>query len=57
MKNLKFGMFALLIGMFASCDNNDDTCHECHMAYIVDNVEIAVEIGEFCGSVRRSRRT
>jgi len=50
MKNLKFGMFALLIGMFASCDSHDD-CHECHIAYIVDNVEVAeVEIGEFCGS-------
>ena len=24
MKNLKFGMFALLIGMFASCDSHDD---------------------------------
>lgn len=51
MKNLKFGMFALLIGMFASCDSHDDGCHECHIAYIVDNVEVAgVDIGEFCGS-------
>ena len=39
----------LLVGIFGfmtSCSSSDD-CHECHIAY--DNDTVQVDIGEFCG--------
>ena len=44
-----FAFAAIAIG-FTSCSDDDDGCHECHVAYMVGTDEVSVDIGEFCGS-------
>ena len=56
MKKLKLGIFAIAIALFSACDNHEDDCHECHVAYENNGVEIEVEIlaadggDDFCGT-------
>ena len=41
----------LAITSMTSCSKDDDElCHECHIAFDGPNGEIEVEIGEFCGA-------
>ena len=54
MKKIKLLMCLSAIGivsMFSSCSSNDTDCHECHIAWMnAAQVEVEVEIGEFCGN-------
>ena len=50
---LKFSNITCVIQVQLDFDNESlffNDCHECHVVYIIDGVELEIEIGEFCGS-------
>tara|TARA_B100001758_G_C18284810_1_gene543680 strand:+ start:518 stop:820 length:303 start_codon:yes stop_codon:yes gene_type:complete len=53
MKKLNYLLAAfafLAITTMTSCSKEEDSCHECHVAYMLANGnEVAVDFGEFCG--------
>ena len=43
-----FTLTAITVGFTSCSDDDDNNCHECHIAYMTDNGEVQGDIGEFC---------